>query len=96
LPTGDLCEPLSDFIFFYNGEQIDCDAELAIPAGEAEPIRLGRFGQLGWTTWMAPNWTSTDEYRRDARFHPAERMKHKRMRQAKPASRGGNHGGHQP
>jgi type VI secretion system protein ImpH len=96
LPTGDLCEPLSDFIFFYNGEQIDCDAELAIPAGAVEPIRLGRFGQLGWTTWMAPNWTATEEYRRDARFHPAERMKHKRMRQSQPLSRGGDHGGHQP
>ena len=90
LPTGDLCEPLADFIFFYNGEQLDCDAELAIPSGAAEPIRLGQFGQLGWTTWMAPNWTSTEEYRRDARFHPAERMKHKRMRKSLAI---GKHGG---
>ena len=36
--------------------------------------QLGKFGQLGWTTWMAPNWTSTEEYRRDARFHPSERV----------------------
>ena len=78
LPTGDLCEHLVDLVFFYNGEQLDWDAELALPAGEASPIRLGTFGQLGWTTWMAPNWTSTDEYRRDARFHPAERIRHKR------------------
>jgi type VI secretion system protein ImpH len=78
LPTGDLCEPLADLVFFYNGEELEYDAELAIPAGAAEPIRLGRFGQLGWTTWMAPNWTSDEAYRRDARFHPAERMRHKR------------------
>jgi type VI secretion system protein ImpH len=78
LPTGDLCEPLADLVFFYNGEQLDWDVELAIPSGAAAPIRLGRFGQLGWTSWMAPNWTSTEAYRRDARFHPAERMRHKR------------------
>ena len=41
--------------------------------GAAEPVRLGSFGQLGWTTWMAPNWTSTEIYRCDARFHPADR-----------------------
>jgi type VI secretion system protein ImpH len=85
LPTGDLCEPLADLVFFYNGEQLDWDAELAIPSGATEPIRMGKFGQLGWTSWMAPNWTSTDAYRRDARFHPAERMKHKRMRETAEA-----------
>jgi type VI secretion system protein ImpH len=96
LPTGNLCEPLADFIFFYNGEQLDCDAELAIPSGAAEPTRLGKFGQLGWSTWMSPNWTSTDKYRRDARFHPAERMKHKRMRHTKAAEKaGGRDGGYQ-
>ena len=58
LPTGDLCEPLADLVFFYNGDQLDWDVELAIPAGAAEPVQLGQFGQLGWTTWMAPNWTS--------------------------------------
>jgi type VI secretion system protein ImpH len=97
LPTGDLCEPLADLVFFYNGEQLDWDAELAIPSGAADPIRLGRFGQLGWTTWMAPNWTSLDTYRRDARFHPAERMRHKRKVGGKEAGgEGVGHGRYQP
>lgn len=83
LPGGDLCEPLADFVYFYNGAQLDWDTELAIPSAAVEPLRLGHFGQLGWTTWMAPDWTTTEEYRRDARFHPAERMERKkRMRQA--------------
>jgi type VI secretion system protein ImpH len=82
LPTGDLCEALADLVFLYNGEQLDWDAELAIPAGEASAIRIGEFGQLGWTTWMAPNWASADPYRRDARFHPAERVRYKRGRHA--------------
>jgi type VI secretion system protein ImpH len=97
LPTGDLCELLTDLVFFYNGEQLDWDAELALPAGAAEPIRIGRFGQLGWTTWMAPNWTSTEAYRRDARFHPAERMRHKRTRKTKETRvEGADNGRHQP
>lgn len=83
LPTGDLCEPLADLVFFYNGEQLDWDVELAIPTGAAEPVRLGTFGQLGWTSWVAPNWTSMEAYRRDAKFHPAERMQHKRERRSK-------------
>ncbi len=81
LPTGERCEPLADLVFFYIGEQLEWDVELAIPAGAIEPVRLGRFGQLGWTSWMAPNWSQTERaYRCDARFHPAE------IRQA--------HGGH--
>jgi type VI secretion system protein ImpH len=97
LPTGDLCEPLADLVFFYNGEQLDWDVELAIPSGAAEPIRVGKFGQLGWTTWMAPNWTSMEAYRRDARFHPAERMRYKRERLASETrKKGESNGGHQP
>jgi type VI secretion system protein ImpH len=93
LPTGDLCEPLADLVFFYNGEQLDWDTELAIPSGAAEPIRLGRFGQLGWTTWMSPNWTSLESFRHDARFHPAERMKYKRARKSRQADREGKTNG---
>jgi type VI secretion system protein ImpH len=93
LPSGDLCEPLADLVYFYNGAQLDWDTELAIPSAAVEPIRLGQFGQLGWTTWMAPDWTTTEAYRRDARFHPAERMERKRrMRQTR--SEGGVSGRH--
>jgi len=93
LPTGDLCEPLADLVFFYNGEQLDWDAELAIPSGATEPVKLGRFGQLGWTSWMAPNWTSSEAYRSDARFHPAERMRHKRRLQSPAIGGEGKHNG---
>jgi len=82
LPTGDLCEVLADLVFFYNGEQLAWDVELALPAGCAEPTKIGTFGQLGWTTWMVPNWTSKEAYRRDVRFHPTERVRHKRESQA--------------
>ena len=94
LPSGDLCEPLADLVYFYTGAQLDWDAELAIPPGAVEPIRLGRFGQLGWTTWMAPDWTTKEAYRRDARFHPAERMERKR-RLRLAGKEGGADGRHQ-
>ena len=81
LPSGGRCEPLADLVFFYIGEQLEWDVELAIPAGAIEPVRLSRFGQLGWTSWMAPNWADTDRaYRADARFHPAEILKQRRRR----------------
>ena len=82
LPTGDQCEPLADLVFFYVGEALDWDVELALPAPLVEPMHIGGFGQLGWTTWMAPNWASTDEWRCDARFHPADQMRHKRSQHA--------------
>jgi type VI secretion system protein ImpH len=99
LPTGDLCEPLADLVFFYNGEQLDWDAELAIPSVAAEPTRLGRFGQLGWTTWMSPSWTSLEIFRNDARFHPAERMRLKNKRAnkfGKTGREGKTNGRYQP
>lgn len=95
LPSGDRCAPLADAVFFYIGEQLDWEVELAIPAGAVEPVRLGRFGQLGWTTWMAPRWSAEDQTtRRDARFHPAERLDRHRRRAAGAATGGAHHGRH--
>jgi type VI secretion system protein ImpH len=89
LPTGDLAEPLHDAVFMMIGEELDWDVELALPAGQAKPVRLGGFGQLGWTTWVAPKWTEDDTtMRRDARFHPAERMKQKRRTETVRHQRG--------
>jgi type VI secretion system protein ImpH len=94
LPSGDLCEPLADLVYLYNGAQLDWDAELAIPSAAVEPLRLGQFGQLGWTSWMAPDWSTTQAYRRDARFHPAERMERKRLTR-RAGSKGDANGRHQ-
>jgi type VI secretion system protein ImpH len=53
--------------------------ELAIPAGEITPVRLGQGVRLGWTSWMAPNWSKTDEtIRKDARFHVVSRLARER------------------
>lgn len=70
-----LSKPLADAVFFYIGYELDWDVELAIPAGEVAPVKLGIGGRLGWTSWVSPNWSSTDEYRCDARFHLTERLR---------------------
>ncbi|MCA1998219.1 MAG: type VI secretion system baseplate subunit TssG [Hyphomicrobiales bacterium] len=81
LPTGPRAEHLSDLVTFHLGEALDWDVELALPAREAKPMVLGRTGRLGWTSWMAPDWSvSGDTIRRDARFHV-----HMRVRQARAA-----------
>jgi len=83
--TGELSEPLADAVFFYIGDELDWEVELAIPSGAVPPMKLGKSGRLGWTGWLSPNWTSRDEYRFDARFHLAERLRAKRK--AAPAGR---------
>lgn len=88
LPSGDLAEPLADLVYFYMGDEFDWDAELALPAGKVEPVRLSRSGQLGWTTWLSPNWADTETTLRcDARFHPAERLRRKRAEAARAQAR---------
>ncbi|HEY4848456.1 MAG TPA: type VI secretion system baseplate subunit TssG [Methylocella sp.] len=80
LPEGDNSEPFVDMVFFYVGDEIDWDLELAIPAKSVEPVKLGQTGDLGWTTWIAPDWAASETYRCDARFNPAERMRAKRAK----------------
>jgi type VI secretion system protein ImpH len=80
LPEGDYCEPLTDIVFFYVGDELDWDLELAIPQKSVEPVKLGQSGDLGWTSWIAPAWADTQAYRQDARFHPAERLRAKRAK----------------
>lgn len=74
LPNGASCRPLADLIFFYLGDELDCDVELALPVEAVEPLRVGRFGRLGYTSWLGREVPGQQgAFRRDARFHPAER-----------------------
>jgi type VI secretion system protein ImpH len=87
LPGAALAQEIGDAVFLYVGDEFDWDMELAIPAGEITPVRLGTGAKLGWTSWMAPNWAKTDEtYRKDARFHVADRLAHKRASSPPPSN----------
>lgn len=78
LPDGDLCVPLADAVSFYIGQEQEWDVELSLPAEAVAPVRLGKSGELGWTSWMGaaapasdPVLPSPGTRRRDARFQPA-------------------------
>lgn len=75
LPSGKKARKLADLVFFYIGMELEWDVELALPVGETRPVRLGKSGQLGWTTWMAPNWSvEPGAVRKDARFDLSKRF----------------------
>ena len=75
LPGSPLARQIADAVYLYLGLEYDWDMEVAIPAGEITPVRLGRDAEIGWTSWMSPNWAKSDEtYRRDARFHVVSRL----------------------
>jgi type VI secretion system protein ImpH len=94
LPGSAKAREVRNAIFLYLGDEFDWDIELAIPAGKITPVRLPKYAKeggispaerlsgarLGWTSWMSPNGSNTDErFRRDARFNlvsrlPAEHM----------------------
>lgn len=77
LPSGKLCPQLTDAVYFYLGDEMDWDVELALPASKTRPIVLskskGLGAQLGWTSWLAPRPDPADAVRADARFHPMSR-----------------------
>jgi len=75
LPGSPVARQIADAVYLYLGLEYDWDMEIAIPAGEITPVRLGRDARIGWTSWMSPNWAKTDEtFRRDARFHEVSRL----------------------
>lgn len=75
LPGGTSCRPLADLVFFYLGDELEWDVELALPVEAVVPVRLGQAGRLGYTSWMGRGPGKTGgHHRRDARFHPAERV----------------------
>ena len=81
LPDGEFCEKLADAMFFYIGDLLDYDVEIAILARETRPVALGQFGRLGWTSWTKVNRRENEEeLRRDCRFHPSERAAQRRRR----------------
>ncbi len=48
---------------------LDWTAEYELPESEARPLELGRYGKLGWTSWLSPK-RGSDARRRDVRIAP--------------------------
>jgi type VI secretion system protein ImpH len=52
LPGGISLYRLSAIVRNYLGEMLDWDVNLVLAPGQAEQIKLGESGELGWTTWL--------------------------------------------
>lgn len=52
LPGGESLRRLVAVVRNYLGDTLDWDLNLVLAKGEAPPLRLGRQGNLGWTTWI--------------------------------------------
>ncbi len=72
LPSGKNFRILADAIEFYVGPAMIYDVALGLAEDQTQPTQLGKFGRLGWTSWMkAEARESTHRMRWDCKFHPA-------------------------
>jgi type VI secretion system protein ImpH len=60
LPGGRSLERLKHWVRNYVGFEFDWDVQLVLARDEVPGIRLGREGQLGWTTWLGARRAATD------------------------------------
>ena len=60
LPGGRSLEKLKHWVRNYVGFEFDWDVQLVLARDEVPGIRLGREGQLGWTTWLGARRADTD------------------------------------
>lgn len=60
LPGGRSLVRLVDWVRNYVGFEFDWEVRLVLARDEVPGIRLGREGQLGWTTWLGARRAATD------------------------------------
>ena len=60
LPGGRSFHRLIPIVRNYVGDVLIWDVNLILRREQVPPIRLGRQGQLGWTTWLMPRNGTTD------------------------------------
>ncbi len=60
LPGGGLLEKVVSAVDSYIGGELDWDMNLVLARGEATPTRPGKFGQLGWTSWLVQGPVNAD------------------------------------
>ena len=70
LPNGVWSQKLIDTIVNAVGFEYEWDVELVLPEQEPEPVSLGKYGRLGWTSWMRDPARSTGKETVRTRFTP--------------------------
>ena len=72
LPGGDSLNRVRDLVRNYLGDQLDWDLNPVLTAPDVPGLRLGRGGQLGWTTWLLsrPASRDADDLKLNPRWRP--------------------------
>jgi len=52
LPTGNRLKRLLDLVNNYTGFEFNWDVNLLLNKDEVPSTQMGRYGQLGWTSWL--------------------------------------------
>jgi type VI secretion system protein ImpH len=60
LPGEDPLRKLVDWVRLYFSYELDWDVRLVLKKDEVPPMKLGRDGRLGWTTWLGTRRTDRD------------------------------------
>jgi type VI secretion system protein ImpH len=60
LPGGEPLRKLVDWIRLYLCFELQWDVRLLLDKKEVPPVKLGRAGRLGWTTWLGRRRADTD------------------------------------
>jgi type VI secretion system protein ImpH len=60
LPGGESFRKLVPIVRNYAGDVMIWDVNLVLRAEQVPPVRLGRQGRLGWTTWLMPRRRKAD------------------------------------
>ncbi len=60
LPGGGSFHRLVPIVRNWTGDTLAWDVNMVLRAPEVPPLRLGRQGRLGWTTWLLPRRTPVD------------------------------------
>jgi type VI secretion system protein ImpH len=60
LPGGEPLTKLVDWVRLYTCFELQWDVRLSLRKDEVPPVKLGRAGRLGWTTWLGHRRQQTD------------------------------------
>ena len=60
IPSGDALVRLIAVVRNYAGDGLDWDLNLVLKKDEVPAVKLGEFGELGWTTWLGTRQSAGD------------------------------------
>ena len=72
LPSGDTMKKVTAIVRNYIGDAMMWELNLVLKKEEVPPLRLGEFGELGWSTWLCDR--TDDHDAADLVLQPSENL----------------------